>query len=162
MITFWLAYSALFLITTVASSINALLLRNINLLIDWMNETFRPALMNAGRTNDARDLRLKRIPVLEDWRDGTSVYSLITLGLQLFLLLLGGFVGSGVGVPYILLIIIILLLSALVVYFPRTLVRWSDTRKAIGVYFLAYAGLLREIQEKSDGNNTTGGTTPHG
>lgn len=163
MVTFWLAYSGLFLIITICSLLNASLAKHLKILIPWINETFRPALMDGGHPNHARDLTLERIPVLEEWEKAARYYTIITYILQFLMFALGAFVQSGHGIPYILLMVIVMLLGSMVMFFPRTVIRRLNVKKAIGFYFIAYAGLMAEIQEKSkDGNNANDlGTDSH-
>jgi hypothetical protein len=149
-ITFWLSFSGLFAIITICAVINASLDKHLKILLPTLKEKVLPKMRELGHDSQARDLSKERIPVLQNWQDAAIWYSLITLVLQFLLLLAGGFVVWSNRFPYILLMIIVMLLGSMVMFFPRTLIRRYNTRKAIGFYFLAYAGLMKEQQERDD------------
>lgn len=158
MVQFWLAFSGLCLIITISSALNASLMKHLEILIPWIKETFRPTLLSSGHTKEARDLSLERIPLLENWEQAGIWYGVITFALQILMVGLGLFVQYSKGIPYILLMVIVMLLGSMVMFFPRTVIRRSNVKKAIGFYFIAYAGLKKEITEKeksNDANNSS-------
>jgi hypothetical protein len=162
LLNFWLAYTGLFVIITIASALNANLHHHLDILIPWLKETFRPALLNNAHPDEARDLQKERLPILEEWNKACLWYGGITFVLQLLLFLLGALVVFNTGIPYILLMVIVMLLGSLVMFFPRTVIRRSNVKQAIGFYFIAYAGLMVEIKEKaSDGDTGKSGTNSH-
>lgn len=153
MVSFWLAYSGLFVIITACAMTNASLAKYLKIIIPWINETLRPALVAGGHSNHARDITLERIPVLEEWEKAARYYSIITYILQALMFTVGAFVQFQIGMPYILLMVIVMLLGSMVMFFPRTVIRRLNVKQAIGFYFMAYAELMKEIHEKTIDDN---------
>jgi len=161
MVQFWIAYSCLFAITTVCSATNVSLRKHIDILLPWLKDTFHPSLAKNGYPSLAHNIKTERIPTLQKWDKAAVWYDAIVYVLMLLLGLLGMFVTISTEIPYILLMVIAMLLGSMVMFFPRTLLRWHGVKKAIGHYFLAHAGMLVEIKLKEKvGNveNSSGGT----
>lgn len=151
----WLAYSLLMLTITICSMFNKSLFTHLDILIPWLSQTFHPILIRVS-PGQARDINIKQIPELEEWLTACEWYAILTYILLVLLLILGALLAVNNGIPYILLMVIGMLLGSTVFFFPRTVIRWIKVKKAIGHYFLAYAGLIEEIKEKSnDGHNTS-------
>lgn len=163
LVTFWLAYSGLFAVVTICSFCNRALRKNIDILLPWIKEILHPALVNNAKPVMAREMVKDRIPTLEAWDKAAVWYDVITYVLMMCLTLLGLLVSYSIGIPYILLMVIAMLLGSMVMFFPRTLIRRYRVRKAIGHYFLAYAGMIAtKIKETStNGSISDGGTNSH-
>jgi hypothetical protein len=153
MLKFWIAFTLIFIFTTISAVINKSLYARIIFLIPWIKNEYNPTLVKGGRGDEAATITRKMIPQFEEWAMASLWYSLITFSLQIVLLLSGAYVSYYKNIPYLIALINTMLLGSTVMFFFRTFKRNYAVGVLHSTYQKTYFETQIEIQKQKSAEN---------